>query len=397
MTAADKSANAWVCPVCGGQSKPLLSLQDQPIYQHPIPSDACVPEPHSTNLNWIVCLRCSHAWQPEFDRSLLERIYESHYYTPAPEGIGVKFRDAYISIVEKFGLLTSKEVLLEIGASDGDVLAELKAITGAAHAYAFEPNKANAAVARARGLEVFERFFGEGQDDSDLLSPDLIYARHVIEHVFNFSDFFMAVNAAAKPLANLILETPSLDFHARCGSLSPFHIEHVHVFSLLSLSTLAGNHGWHLTNSETTEDGNLVAAFERVPPLAAGCGLDQIPPQTLARLQSMADLCRSRLRNLVEGRRVVVWGAGSAGVNVVKMMGKEPDFWTDGNANKFGKGFAGLHSRVVSPERALSTAVNDSSGNYLLIVASTFASEILPRVHELGWDKEVFDMMGNRL
>jgi SAM-dependent methyltransferase len=385
------------CPVCGGASNPLLALDDQPIYQHPIPSDARVPEPHSTNLLWISCVRCSHAWQPDFDKSLLERIYESHYYTPAPSGVGVKFRNAFIKIVEQFGLVKPCEVLLEIGAADGDVLAELRRKTAAGKAYAFEPNKENAAVARGRGLEVKERFFGDGKQGEELESADFIYARHVIEHVFDFAKFFAAINAAAKPLAQLVLETPSLDFHAENGSLAPFHIEHVHVFSLLSLATLAGKHGWQLTRSETTEDGNLVAAFERLAAPGSGVFIDQIPASTLGKLQSMADSCRSRVRSLVQGRRVIVWGAGSAGVNVVKMMGREPDFWTDGNANKFGKSFAGLRSRVVSPERALADAEADATGNFLLIVASTFVSEIVPRIQELGWSKEVFDMMGNRL
>ena len=177
----------------------------------------------------------------------------------------------------------------------------------------------------------------------------------------------------------------------------PFHIEHVHVFSLLSLATLAGRHGWQVTNAQTTEDGNLIAAFERLAAPRGGAGIDQIPASTLARLQSMAESCRNRLQSLIQDRRVIVWGAGSAGVNVVKMMGREPDLWTDGNSNKVGKGFVGLQSRVVSPERALADASADATGNFLLIVASTFVSEILPRLRELGWRREVFDMMGNRL
>ena len=58
---------------------------------------------------------------------LLEQIYRSHYYTPAPDGIAVQFRSEFFATLDRFGLLTApRQALLEIGASNGDVLAELK-------------------------------------------------------------------------------------------------------------------------------------------------------------------------------------------------------------------------------------------------------------------------------
>ena len=149
------------------------------------------------------------------------RIYRSHYYTPAPDGIAVQFRNDFLSAVDRFGLTTPRRVLLEIGASDGDVLAELKTRTGAARAYAFEPNSENAAVARRRGLDVREEFFGESVSQEDLDAAELVYARHVIEHIFEFNGFFAGLNAIATPMADLILETPSLDHHAGEGLKRP--------------------------------------------------------------------------------------------------------------------------------------------------------------------------------
>ena len=80
--------------------------------------------------------------------------------------------------------------MLEIGASSGDVLAEIMSQTGAGVASAFEPDERNASLARQRGLEVREQFFGAETARDFGRTVNLVYARHVIEHVFDFGDFF---------------------------------------------------------------------------------------------------------------------------------------------------------------------------------------------------------------
>lgn len=386
-----------ICPVCGcDRSSALLSLPGQPIYQHPVPANVEVAEPHTVDLSWVACNDCAHAWQPAFDPGLLERIYRSHYYTPTPDGIAVQFRNDFLAILEKFEMLGPKRVLLEIGASNGDVLQELRLRTGASCAYAFEPNRENAAVARQRGLDVREQFFGAAVARERVEPVELIYARHVIEHVFQFDDFFAGLDTIAAPRADLIFETPSLDHHAGQNSTTPFHIEHVHVFSLRSLTRLSLLHGWALIQSEVTADGNLIAAF-RPAELTADRTASETPAPDLAGLQMAVATRRSRLRDLVAGRPLIFWGAGSAAVGLVGTIGREPELWTDGNPNKIGKKFVGLKRQIASPEHALTQGRRLAKDGPLLVIASSFAREILPRVRALGWDGEVLDLAGNRL
>lgn len=379
------------CPICNGAGSDLLELRDQPIYLHPVAPDADVPEPHVVQLAWLACNECAHAWQPAFDQSLLENIYRSHYWTPAPDGLAVQFRTDFLQALRKFGLTGPRKVVLEIGASAGDVLVEVQRASGASRAYAFEPNTENAVVARGRGLDVREKFFGANVARDGLETVDLIYSRHVIEHIFDFDDFFAGVKAVAAPTAHLVLETPCLDFHARHGTIDPFHIEHVHVFSMRSLVQLAFSHGWSLIDSEVTASGHMIAAF------AAGTSAPQVRTPDLAGLQESvrrrAELLRHRLRD----RYLIFWGAGSAGVGLATTLGREPDVWTDGNPNKVGKKFVGLTCHIIDPEVALAQGQRAAARDPVLVLASSFASEILPRVRQLGWTREVVDMEGRRL
>jgi hypothetical protein len=380
-----------VCPVCGGSGEPLLSLRNQAIYQHPVPVNAVVPEPHAIDLKWSTCSKCAHAWQPDFDEAVLREIYRSHYYTPAPAGIGVQFRNDFLAALDTFGLNKTRRVLLEIGASDGDVLAELRTRTNASRAYAFEPNKENASIARQRGIDVRERFFGADAVADKLDPVDFIYARHVIEHVFDFTSFFRGINGVVSAGADLILETPSLDFHAMQGSMDPFHIEHVHVFALCSLVMLAGFHGWRYGDSVVTASGNLIASFRKGGPPR------QIPKPDLGGLQARLSQHSEAMRRLFAGRRIIFWGAGSAGIALANAIGREPDIWTDGNPNKIGKKFVGSTCSIVSPESAMAAGASSASEDPIVVITSSFRDEILPRIRQLGWSGAVFDAAGKRL
>jgi methyltransferase family protein len=385
------------CPVCGGKAAALLELSAQPIYQHPVPADAVVPLPHAVDLAWVACTACGHGWQPQFDAGLLERIYREHYYTSAPDGIAVQFREDFLSALGDFGLMGERRSVVEIGASAGDVLATLRDRTGATHALAFEPDAANAARARQRGLEVIEQFFGLATARRPGPPADLVYARHVIEHVFDFADFLAGVDAIAAPNADLVLETPALDHHVMTAALNPFHIEHVHVFSVSSLAQLGLAHGWRLCQSRITADGNLIAGFRRTDQSGEGEAGPVPGPPPLAGLQERVTVHRSQMRKLLEMRCLVFWGAGSASVRLASFIGRAPDLWTDGNPSKVGKKFVGHEVAIVAPERALAEATSRRSENPVVVIASSFVREILPRVRALGWVGDVVDLEGNRL
>ena len=378
-----------LCPVCAAAGVAFLELNSQPIYQHPVPAGAVVPEPYRLDLCWECCADCGHAWQPSFDPRQLEEIYRSHYYTPAPGGLGVQFRDEFMASLDGLGIAAAPRVLLEIGASDGDTLQLLRERCGARRAYAYEPNHENAAIARQRGLDVHEKFFADIEGDT--LEPvDLVYARHVIEHLFDFGAFFAALGRVVAPRAQLLLETPSLDHHAAARSIAPFHVEHVHVFGARSLARLAQRHGWALLGQTITGSGNLISAFVR------GAPRPEPERPAVQGLQAALEGEVARLREQYAGRPLLFWGAGSAGIALATQLAREPDFWTDGNPNKVGKHFVGSARTIISPQAAFAAA-RTLGDAVALVIASSFTTEILRSLSDYDWRGEVYDLSGNRL
>ena len=386
------------CPVCGGASRPLLSLAAQPIYQHPVAADAFVPPPHAVDLAWVACADCAHAWQPAFDAELLERIYRQHYYTPAPDGLAVQFRNDFVSALKELGLLGPRRVVVEIGASDGGLLAEIQSKTAAGRAVAFEPDARNAALARGRGLEVREQFFGSRPLREHRKLADLVYARHVIEHVFDFADFFAGLDAIALPAADLLFETPSLDHHAGTSAVTPFHVEHVHVFSGRSLAALAQRQGWQLSpiprHCRRQPDRKFRTGCRRREARSA-TRRRRSPHSAGSRRESTATAPACASSSLAG--RLVFWGAGSAAIRLASTIGRAPDHWTDGNPAKVGKKFIGFDTLIEAPADALAAATAAAGSGAVVVIASSFVREILPTVRKLGWRGETLDLGGNRL
>ncbi|MGH8222683.1 MAG: hypothetical protein ACREQZ_06890, partial [Woeseiaceae bacterium] len=197
--------------------------------------------------------------------------------------------------------------------------------------------------------------------------------------------------------ADLVLETPSLDHHAVNCSFIPFHIEHVNVFSLCSLATLASACGWRLSRHRVTVDGNLVAAFRRSQSVGEAGGVVDVQRPELGKLQESSTSHRELMRELLSNRRLIFWGAGSTGVGLASMIGREPDLWTDGNPQKVGKKFIGFDRPIAGPKETLARAALMGGEEPLLVIASSFAREILPQVRQLGWRGEIVDLAGKRL
>jgi len=157
-------------------------------------------------------------------------------------------------------------------------------------------------------------------------------------------------------------------------------------------------HDWQLVQSEVTSDGNLIAAFKRVGSSIRGRADIEVPLPALDEMQEAVTEYREKMRDLLFDRHpLVFWGAGSAGIGLVSTIGRVPEYWTDGNPNKFGKKFVGLDIEIVSPEFAFNEVKAASKNKPTLIITSSFASEIHPRVRQLGWQGDVFDFAGNRL
>lgn len=374
------------CPVCGSpEVQEILSLDHQPIYQHPVVSADAIKEPYFKDLTYFFCKKCEHCFQKTPDISVLEKLYQDHYYTPRPPDIGVQFQNQFIqTLLERFKVLTPSSSILEVGCSAGEMLTKINRLFPDTVLAGFEPNTQTAERASASGFLVYGQFFTKRASQKIKRKFDLIFHRHVIEHVFDFEDFFQAHQNVSHSETILIVETPCLNWSIHHQNMAGFHVEHVHVFSIMSLKRLLENHNWYLNAYEETSNGHLIALFTRVKSRISVPGVGN-PFQ----LSLWIEKNKNILEKAVHGKKLALWGAGSGGVKVMNYFNVCPDIIVDSNPDKAGKIFVGYaHLKIANADAWIEQECNNSR-SWLILVASTYFEEIQERLGQAGWEGDV--------
>lgn len=377
------------CPICHhNKNDLLLKLNDFPIYQHPMADASNIPLPHAINLEYLICSKCAHAFQPNYDRAILEQIYTNHYYTPSPENIGDSFRHDFTDFIKNNNII-NKSILniFEIGCSSGEVLCKLRSLHEKCNFLAIEPNEETASTAEKKGLVVKKYFFTEKTANNLNFQADIIYSRHVIEHVFDFDDFFKAIEKVSNANSTLILETPSLDWSIEKTSVIPYHVEHVHVFSQRSLICLANKFGWFKAEATVTSSGNLIISFTKK---------DQkhtlpIGPTHKETLQQQTNRDIQTLQNICKDKAFIFWGAGTGAVTLLALTRLQPLYIIDGNPNKAGKSFCGLDYTIGYALDVTKDLINDNLDiDLIMVISSSFHHEIKLELTKLGWRGDIY-------
>jgi SAM-dependent methyltransferase len=278
------------------------------------------------------------------------------------------------AMTRRFGLGAGSHVI-EVASNDGYLLQYVQA--RGIPCLGIEPTAGTAKVARAKGIEVREEFFGRALAQrlvAEGRAADLTAANNVLAHVPDINDFVAGFAAVLKPQGVATFEFPHLmRLVAECQFDTVYH-EH---FSYLSLTAVArifernglalfdveeiGTHGGSLRVYAQRADGGQRARAPAVDALlererAAGMTTRAYYEGFQARADRIKD---DFLAFLIEakraGKRVMAYGAAAKGNTLMNYAGVRGDLIcgvVDRNLAKQGKFMPG--SRIaIEPEAAL--------------------------------------------
>lgn len=381
------------CPITGSSEvEHLLSFPQFPVFQHPMSPEEQVDQIRVA-LDFYYCSASGHCFQAQYSEELLEKLYSSHYYTPAEAAIGETFRKFFAKTLQKHLEEHHKKGenlnVLEIGSSDGEMLLELDSILNNASFLGFEPNSNTSQTARSKGFDIRESFFTTEAVQDIEEKYDIIFSRHVVEHIPDQTDFFNAASEVAAPGAFLIHETPCLDWFIERGKLDPFHVEHIHVLSKASLQALAEKNGWAMVHLELSEAGNMIGFFQQTDEAPTAMA-PLIAPEAfnLDGIRSQKDRWLKSLKAAAEGKELYLWGAGSFGLTVGSLMDGNFEAYLDSNKNKEGLQYAGLNKKIMHGPTLLEKRKQDED-KIVIAISSTFSTEIENAIRSTGWQGDI--------
>lgn len=358
--AAEETTGAPPCPCCAnGTTAPVL---DAGL----LPANATAPAANRLQaldavrgpLRLVACTDCGFIFNAAFDPALVRLgpdLEETQGFSPT----FVRFHEGLAADLARRHGLSGKHIV-EIGCGKGEflaILARMAGGTGLGFDPAFVPGRAGPGEERIR---VEPRLFGPA--DAEAVRGDLFACKMTLEHIQHppaFLDLFRRTSQASggAPLFFMVPETRVILERLQLWDL---YFEHCSNFTPGSLARLFARCGLTVTDLRTAFDGHYLLA-EAVPgPPAPRHALEEDAAETLRIAKAFGQAAGERLdgwrarqdRWGRDGRRVVLWGAGSRTTTLVNMVGLDGRLSAvvDINPNRRGTFVPGTGHPVLGPD-----------------------------------------------
>lgn len=321
---------------------------------------------------------CTDCWlvQTEDYAHFADLFAADYAYFSSFSTTWLEHAERYVAaMVERFDL-NSASTVMEVAANDGYLLQYVKA--RGIPCLGIEPTASTAAVAREKGIEVVEEFFGVRLAERLRMqgrTADLMTANNVLAHVPDINDFVAGFARLLTPHGVATFEFPSLQRLVQENQFDTIYHEH---FSYLSLTTVvrifASNglvvfdvedlptHGGSLRVYAQRQDTGKRERGERVDATLrreADAGLTE--RAFYAGFQARAEQVKDELVAFLidakrAGKRVAAYGAAAKGNTLLNFAGVRPDlvsFVVDRNPAKQGKYLPGSRIPIAAEERLM--------------------------------------------
>jgi hypothetical protein len=343
---------------------------------------------------------CSHCWlvQTE-DYAQADVLFSPDYaYYSSFSRSWLEHVKKYVEMMISRFRLDKNHQVIEIASNDGYLLQYFneKAIP----CFGIEPTVGTAKIARGKGIETIEAFYGTElakQLVKERRTADLFIGNNVLAHVPDVNDFVAGLRIALKPTGIITMEFPHLmQLIDNCQFDTIYH-EHFSYLSFMTVLALFRRHGLELFDVEElpTHGGSLriFAKHSGDQTKTVSGNVDALLKKELLRgittiayysdFQNKVDKIKySLLKFLIEqkekGGKVAAYGAAAKGNTLFNYCGIKNDliaFVADASPYKQGKYLPGSHIEVVSEEW-----IKKCRPDYILILPWNIREEIVEQL-----------------
>ena len=359
------------CRHCKSElSVPFLNLGSAPPSNAYLTEDTLKAPETWFPLRVLACGRC---WlvQTE-DHAGREALFTADYaYFSSFSSSWLAHSQAYVlAMTLRFGL-GSNSMVSEIAANDGYLLQYVR--EAGIPCYGVEPTVSTAAAAKAKGIEIVEKFFGVALADELAAQGrrvDLVAANNVLAHVPDINDFVAGFAHLLKEQGVATFEFPHLLRMVGENQFDTAYHEHYSYLSLTAVNRIFAANGLTVFDVEehTTHGGSLRVFAQRTDTgrraktdqVAAMLQREEQAFMTTAEYYGGFQVRTNKVKDdfyafLIEvkrqGKSVAAYGAAAKGNTLMNYAGVRSDlisFVVDRNPAKQGKYMPGSRIPIVS-------------------------------------------------
>ena len=391
------------CRVCAAAPlKPILSLGQSPL------ANALVRRPDANEQPAqrypLKLMRCSACSLVQLSISVApELLFRDYVYLSSVSNAFVAHARGLVERVIEKRLWAENAFAVEIASNDGYLLQHYS--DHGVKVLGIEPARNIARIARERGIDTIEEFFGRDlavRLAAEGRRADVVHANNVLAHVPDLNGVLAGIRVLLKDDGEAIIEVPSLcDMIDRLEFDTIYH-EHVFYFSLTALERTFARQGLTIVDAEhlAVHGGSLRIFARRTdatgqlnPPRSPSCnamleaerawGIDSAGPYTRFQDDVAGLRCKlvEMLRDLKsQGRSIAAYGAAAKGTTLLNYCGLgagELDYVVDRSPLKQGLLTPGTQLPIYPPEKLVETMPD-----YVLLLVWNFADEVMAQQAE---------------
>ncbi|WP_346993500.1 class I SAM-dependent methyltransferase [Alteromonas gracilis] len=292
--------------------------------------------------------------------------------------------------------LGEQSFVVELAANDGYLLQYIS--NRNIPCLGVEPTTAVATVAREKGINIEECFFGFSQAKKLLdkyPKADVIIANNVLAHVPDINDFVAGIETMLADAGIVSIEFPHLLNLIKCKQFDTIYHEHFSYLSLVAVKSILGDVGLEIIDVEklSTHGGSLRVWAKKLDGVNFGSVSENvktvIEEEEAFGLLSKAvyqqfprdvevisgELIKFLTNAKEQGKRIVAYGAAAKGNTLLNYAGigtEIVDAVFDAAQSKQGKWLPGSHIPILSPDK-----LNEFAPDVVLILPWNIADEIV--------------------
>lgn len=344
-------------------------------------------------LKVLVCEQCFLVQVDEYKKS--DEIFDANYaYFSSISSSWVEHAKNYVEMITNKQKLNSHSHVIEIASNDGYLLQFFHSKN--IPCLGVEPTKSTADVARSKGINIIEDFFGETLAGT-LQKADVILGNNVLAHVPNINDFVKGLKVALKHDGVITMEFPHLLNLIEKSQFDTVYHEHFSYLSLTTTMAVFKAHGLQIYDVEelVTHGGSLriYASHSEnnrsvMPNVAAilqkeiSANLDKL--EGYKGFQEKANRIKYDFLNFLldakaQNKKVIGYGAAAKGNTLLNYCGIKNDlidFVVDKAPLKVGKYLPGSHIPIVTEEN-----IKKLKPDFIVIFPWNIQEEILHQLH----------------
>ena len=277
----------------------------------------------------------------------------------------------------------NKPRLLEVGCGDGEFLEVLA--RNFFDVSAVEPSKTFFALASKKPYPVYNAYLTK--DNPPPGAPyDVIVAREVLEHIFDFHDFLNAISEAIAPKGTLVIQVPRLENAIENFMIQTFFTDHVNYFSEETLRKALELHGFRVEHCAKEMGGEYTVVYACKENVAIDKAIFQIWQSRINRLSSYIDSC------IEKGDKVALWGAGGKGISNLAAMKLKPRpslRLVDCDPHKIGRYTPVTNFLIEDSKTILEANISSDWPDVIIVLADAYRQEILKKIHDIGYTGKI--------